>query len=133
MNKRHDIGVARRIGTYGDAVEVAAGARWLHISGTPGLTAAGDLPKDIAGQADIAWHNVTAMLALAGMTVRHLVMVTQYLVNGDDIRPYAAVRTRYLGDARPASMLLVVPALVRPDFLLEISACAAIVDDTSRF
>jgi 2-iminobutanoate/2-iminopropanoate deaminase len=30
-----------------------------------------------------------------------------------------------MGDARPASMLLVVPALVRPEFLVEIEACAA--------
>jgi 2-iminobutanoate/2-iminopropanoate deaminase len=35
------------------------------------------------------------------------------------------VRSRFLGDARPASMLLVVAGLVRPEFLLEIEVCAA--------
>jgi hypothetical protein len=35
------------------------------------------------------------------------------------------VRSRYLGDARPASMLLIVPGLVRPEFLLEVEAIAA--------
>jgi hypothetical protein len=29
MGTRHDIGVASSIGTYSDAVEVPAGARWL--------------------------------------------------------------------------------------------------------
>jgi hypothetical protein len=35
------------------------------------------------------------------------------------------VRSRVLGDARPASMLLVVPQLVRPEFLLEVEIIAA--------
>jgi 2-iminobutanoate/2-iminopropanoate deaminase len=46
-------------------------------------------------------------------------------VRASDIPAYAQIRARVLGDARPASMLLVVPALVRPEFLLEIDAVAA--------
>jgi 2-iminobutanoate/2-iminopropanoate deaminase len=37
----------------------------------------------------------------------------------------AAVRKRCLGVARPASMLFVVPALVRPEFLVEVEIIAA--------
>jgi enamine deaminase RidA (YjgF/YER057c/UK114 family) len=33
--------------------------------------------------------------------------------------------TRFLGDARPESMLLVIPQLVRPDFRVEIEIVAA--------
>jgi enamine deaminase RidA (YjgF/YER057c/UK114 family) len=65
------------------------------------------------------------MLDQAGMTVHDVVKVTHYLVREEDIKPYVAVRAKYLGDARPASMLLIVPALVRPEFLLEIEICAA--------
>ena len=65
------------------------------------------------------------MLDQAGMTVHDLVKVTHYLVRSEDIKPYVEVRSRYLGDARPASMLLVVPELVRPEFLVEIEAYAA--------
>ena len=65
------------------------------------------------------------MLASAGMTVHDLVKVTHYLLRAEDIKPYVAVRSRFLGDARPASMLLVVPELVRPEFLLEVEAIAA--------
>ena len=65
------------------------------------------------------------MLKRADMSVHDLVKVTQYLVRPADIPAYAKVRTRVLGDARPASLLLVVPGLVRPEFLLEIEACAA--------
>jgi enamine deaminase RidA (YjgF/YER057c/UK114 family) len=51
--------------------------------------------------------------------------VTQYLTRAEDIPAYAKVRTRFLGDARPASMLLVIPQLVRPDFLVEVEIVAA--------
>ena len=65
------------------------------------------------------------MLAAADMAVTDLVKVTHYLLKAEDIADYVKVRSRFLGDARPASMLLVVPELVRPEFLLEIEAYAA--------
>jgi hypothetical protein len=35
------------------------------------------------------------------------------------------VRSKFLGDLKPASMLAVIPALVRPNFLVEIEFIAA--------
>jgi len=124
-NTIHDIGVARQIGTYSDAVVASANSRWLITAGTPGLAADGTIPADITGQADIAWSHICEILEKAGMTVGDLVKVTQYLLHATDIPAYAKVRAKYLGIARPASMLLVVPALVRPDFLLEVEIHAA--------
>jgi 2-iminobutanoate/2-iminopropanoate deaminase len=124
-NTVHDIGVARQIGAYSDAVEAPPNARWLFTSGTPGLALDGTLPTDIAGQAELAWGHIIAMLERAGMTVHDLVKVTHYLVRASDIPAYVAIRSRFLGTARPASMLLIVPGLVRPEFLLEIEAAAA--------
>jgi enamine deaminase RidA (YjgF/YER057c/UK114 family) len=99
--------------------------RWLFTAGTPGLERSGKLPTDIIGQAEIAWAHIVALLESAGMTVRDLVKVTHYLVRADDIAAYVKVRARFLGEARPASMFLLTPALVRPEFLLEIEAIAA--------
>ena len=121
----HDIGIAKQIGVYSDAIEVASGLRWLFTSGTPGLERSGKLPADIAGQAEIAWAHIVAMLESAGMTVHDLVKVSHYLLRAEDIPAYVKVRARFLGDARPASMLLLTSALVRPEFLLEIEAVAA--------
>ncbi len=59
------------------------------------------------------------------MSVHDLVKITQYLTRAEDIPAYVKVRARMLGDARPASMLMVVAALPRPQFLLEIEAVAA--------
>lgn len=88
----------------------------------------GILPSDVTGQAELAWQNIVRMLESAGMTVHDLVKVTHYLLRAEDIKPYVAVRTKYLGDARPASMLLIVPELVKPEFLLEVEVIAARVE-----
>jgi 2-iminobutanoate/2-iminopropanoate deaminase len=125
MNTHHDIGVARRIGRYSDAVEVPTNARWLVTAGTPGLALDGALPSDFAAQAELAWTHIETVLKRAGMSVHDLVKVTQYLLRASDMPTYASVRAKFLGEARPASMLLIVPGLVRPDFLLEIEAWAA--------
>jgi len=124
-NAIHDIGIASQVGKYSDAIEVTHPGRLLFISGTPGLTPSGDLPSDFEQQAEQAWRNVLLLLERAGMRREHLVKVVQYLIRPSDIPVYPAVRARMLQGHRPASMLLVVPALVRPDFLIEIEAFAA--------
>lgn len=124
-HKIHDIGVAARIGTYSDCIEASPNQRWLFTSGTPGMDAAGELPGDITAQAELAWGHILTMLDRAGMAVGDLVKITQYLTRAEDIPAYAKVRARVLGEARPASMMLVVAALPRPEFLLEIEAVAA--------
>lgn len=125
MNTPHDIGVASQIGKYSDAVEAPVGSRWLAISGTSGLTPDGTIPPTFEEEATQAWSNACAALAKAGFDVGDLVKITQYLTNADDIATHATVRARFLGDARPASMLVVVPALVWPQMRIEIEASAA--------
>jgi len=121
----HDIGVASQIGAYSDALETGRNLRWLMTSGTPGLSATGTLPDDISGQAELAWQHVARMLDRAGMTMGDIVKVTQYLTRAEDIAAYATVRNRFLSGVRPASMLLVIPQLVRPEFLVEVEIIAA--------
>ena len=125
MNRLLNIGVAQKIGTYSDGVEVSGNVKWVFTAGTPGLLPDGTYSRDITAQAEQAWKNVLAILAEAGMGVRNLVKVTHYLVREEHIKDYVAVRARFLGDARPASMLLVVPGLVKPEILVEIEAIAA--------
>lgn len=124
-HQHHNVGVAAKIGKYSDAVEVAANQRWLFTSGTPGMDEVGEFPSDITRQAELAWTHIIAMLQAAGMSVHDLVKITQYLTRAEDIPAYVQVRTRMLGETRPASMLMVVAGLPRPQFLLEIEAVAA--------
>jgi enamine deaminase RidA (YjgF/YER057c/UK114 family) len=65
----HDVGIANQIGSYSDAIEAKPNLRWLMTSGTPGLSVGGDLPKDITGQAELAWQHVISLLEKADMTV----------------------------------------------------------------
>ena len=58
------------------------------------------------------------------MDLTDVVKVTKYLTRAEDIAAYAKVRTHFLGDAESASMLLVVPQLVRPEFLVEVESSA---------
>jgi 2-iminobutanoate/2-iminopropanoate deaminase len=124
-NTIHDVGVATQIGKYSDAVEAPAKARWLITSGTPGLGLDGTLPSDVTAQAELAWTHIVTMLQRADMTVHDLVRITQYLLHASYIPDYVKVRSRFLGTARPASTLLVVPQSIRPEFLLEVEAFAA--------
>jgi enamine deaminase RidA (YjgF/YER057c/UK114 family) len=124
-NTSRNIGVAKLIGHYSDAVEAPASARWLYTSGTPGIALDGTLPPDIAGQTELAWTHIVAMLTQADMTVHDLVKITQYLLHASFIPDYLKVRTRFLGTARPASTLLVVQQSIRPESLLEVEAFAA--------
>jgi enamine deaminase RidA (YjgF/YER057c/UK114 family) len=120
----HEIGVAKQIGKYSDAIESTSPGRLLFLSGTPGLTPDGYLPETFEEQAEQAWKNVFALLEQAGMGPEHLVKVSQYLVRTEDVQKYPPIRSKWLGEHKPASMLVVVPGLVWPKILIEIEAYA---------
>jgi 2-iminobutanoate/2-iminopropanoate deaminase len=122
----HDTGVAKRIGSYSDAIEAAPGLRWLHTSGTPGLSATtGQLPNDIEGQTRVAWENIIEALKKADMTINDLVKVTTSLTRASDKAAYVKIRKEFLGDVQPAFMLSIVTELITPEMLVEIEAIAA--------
>lgn len=52
----------------------------------------------------------------------HVLKVTVFLTRIDDRAAVNEVRKRYFGDARPASTLVQVSALVLPELLVEIEA-----------
>ncbi len=125
MGNPINIGVAAKIGKYSDAVEITAGARQIHISGTPGIDRNGHVPESFEEQAHLAWRNLVEILAAAGMGVKNLIKINQYMVRTEDIAAYPPIRLEYLGDHRPASMLSVVSLLVRPNILFKIEAVAS--------
>jgi 2-iminobutanoate/2-iminopropanoate deaminase len=125
MSRTIDTGIAANIGPYSDAIEVGAGARWLVTAGTVGVRPDGTCPEGFEEQAAQAWENLLSALQKADMTVDDLVKVTQYLVRPSDLASYRAVRGRYAPEARPASTVVFVAALVRPEWLIEIEAVAA--------
>ncbi len=126
MNTRHNPqAIAPPAGKYTHGIGTPAGARWLHISGQIGNAADGTVPPELEAQVENCWTNVRAILADAGMGMDDLVKVTVFLTKAEHIVADRAARDRIRGDARPASTLVVVSALVRPEWLCEVEAIAA--------
>jgi len=119
-----DQGIASQIGHYADAIVIPAGYEQILVSGTPGIDQDGDLRPDITSQSEQAWENAVRIIEAADASVSDIVFVRQWLTNESDIGDYVAVRTRYVTH-RPGSMLAVVPALVRPGYLVELAVVAA--------
>jgi enamine deaminase RidA (YjgF/YER057c/UK114 family) len=118
--------VAPPFSRYSHAVEASAAARWLHISGQIGVKPGGTVAESAEAQLEQAWRNIFAILAAAGMTKRDLVKTTTFLTpHAADVGLSRRVRERMLEGAEPASTLIFVPGLARPDFLIEIEAIAA--------
>jgi enamine deaminase RidA (YjgF/YER057c/UK114 family) len=110
---------------YSHAVETSGTVRWLHCAGQVGIAPDGALREGFVAQAEQAWANVIAVLAAAGMGPEHLVKVTHLLVRPSDVAAYRPVTARFLGDQRPASTMMILQALARPEYLIEIEAIAA--------
>lgn len=91
-----DVGIARQIGHYSDAVRVPAGYDHIVVSGTPGLTPDGTLPDDMTGQATHAWRNVEMILRAASATLADIVAVRQWPTSSDDIAAYVTIRSSFL-------------------------------------
>ena len=110
---------------YSQGIETAPGMRIVAVAGQTGAKKDGSVPDGIAAQADLAWANVMAVLAEAGMGPDHIIHYTSYLVAGTKQEPYDEARLRHLGAARPASTKIFVSGLARPRMLCEVQVFAA--------
>ena len=117
--------IADPIGTYSHGVEVPPNARWLYLAGQIGMRKDGTVPPTVEAQTEVAWQNIVAILAAAGMKVTDIVKMTQFLVSLEDFPKYAATRAKFLAGHRPASTGLVIRSLVKPEYLVEVEAVAA--------
>lgn len=115
---------AAPVGLYSHGVVSSGAGQWLHISGQIGMRPDGSLASGFVEQARVAWSNLVAVLKAAGMDVSDLVKVTTFMTDAGDLKDFGPVRSAFLGEARPASTLLIVNALARPEWLIEVEAIA---------
>ena len=108
----------------------ASGGGMLFVSGQVALDGAGDLvgAGDCGEQARQTFRNVGEVLESAGAGWDDVVKLTAFLVDPADYDAYAAARLEVFPDGGPASSTVIVAALVRPEFLIEIEAVAAVGD-----
>lgn len=117
-------GVAAPLGPYSMAIASDGPGTWLHIAGQVGIGPDGTLADGFEAQARQAWLNLAALLNAAGMQMQHLVKVNTYLTRASDVPLLGPVRATFMGEARPASTLVVVQALAHPQWLVEVEATA---------
>lgn len=109
---------------YVHAMEVRGAERFLFVSGTMGLDAAGAPGATLAEQLELIWSNLRTILASAGMTVDNIVRLTSYLRDAGYAEANAAARVAALGGRVVPTTAIVAQTLVS-DWLVEIEIVAA--------
>jgi enamine deaminase RidA (YjgF/YER057c/UK114 family) len=118
-------GIAPPLARYSHAMEVAPGLRWVVCSGQIGMDADGSIPGDAERQAELCFGKIKAILAEAGMAVSDIVRINTYVTGREHLKGYQAARDRFVGTPPPASTLLVIAGLSRPELFVEIEVLAA--------
>jgi enamine deaminase RidA (YjgF/YER057c/UK114 family) len=126
-------GSARRVSSGGPLEDVYAYSRALRvgdrvfISGSTALRAGGvEGPGDMYRQTRATMETILRALAEAGGAPGDLVYTKTFLTDLGRAADYTRAFVEALGEVRPVSTLLGVPALVRPELLVEIEAEAVI-------
>ena len=84
---------------------------------------------DAAGQAEKAMANIAMLLEEAGSRLEHICKITIYLVDPRYRESVYRTVGRWLKGVHPVSTGIVVSALARPEWLVEIDAIAVIPED----
>ncbi len=118
-------GQAEPISHFTDAVQAG---ELLFVSGVVPVDENRELVggDDVVAQARAVFSNMGEILAAAGCTFADVVKVTVFLTDVDDRPLINPVRQEVFGDARPASTLVEVSALVIPGARIEVEAVALI-------
>ena len=127
MHKRHNPDtVIEAFGKgYSQAIEIDPNKRWLFTAGQVGVAPDGNTLASIEDQVAQTWSNILALLNEGDMGIDDVVKITGYIVGKENFPAYAAGRKKALGEARPASTAIIVPALAMPEWLVEIEVIAA--------
>jgi len=109
---------------------VTTSGRLVFLAGQVALDEAGEVvgPGDLEVQARQVFANIRTALAAVGATPAHIAKMTTYMVglDADKRAGLAAARGDFSPDPPPASTLLGVQSLARPEFLIEIDVVAAL-------
>ncbi|MDF1794366.1 MAG: RidA family protein [Thalassobaculaceae bacterium] len=100
-------------------------AALLTLSGQLGEAPDGTCLAGATDQARQAWENIRAILTEADMGLEDVAKVTSYIVGQENITAYVAVHKEVMGDLLPPWTLVVVAALGRPEYLIEVDVTAA--------
>jgi 2-iminobutanoate/2-iminopropanoate deaminase len=110
---------------YSNGVEVPEGQRLVFCSGQLGITRDGQIPATAGEQAALAFDNIAAILAEAGLGLEHVVRINAFVTGREHLKPYMEVRNSRFSHPLQASTLMIVSGFARPEFFVEIEVVAA--------
>lgn len=97
---------------------------WVFVSGTTGFDyTTMTIADDVVAQTEQCLKNIAAALHQAGASMADVVRVTYVLPERDDFEKCWPILGRYLGDVRPAAMMIVA-GLSDPRMKIEIEVTA---------
>ena len=122
--------LGKPLGQYSQITRVKA-SEFLFIAGQVGADNSGKAPPDFDAQCTQTFANIGAALTSQGAGFGNIVEFTTYMVHSQDIPKFMAWRTRefpkmFPNGAYPPNTLLIIDRLVREEFLIEVSAVAAL-------
>ncbi len=117
--------IAAPLGHYAQGVEIPPNSKITFVAGQVGIDPDGNVPEDFVGQAENAWNNCVKILEHNGMRMKDVVKITHFITDAANLPAYNDVRMKFLGKDKPASTLLIVAGLARPDLLIEVEMVAA--------
>ena len=109
-----------------------ASHRLVITAGQLGIGLDERIPQDSEAQADLCFANIAAILAEDGMTLENIVRLSVYVTAREHMQGYRRSRDRQFPGTPPATTLIVVAGLVRPEFVIEIEAIAAAPERVGR-
>ena len=114
---------------YTHVVEVRGG-RTVYISGQVPLDKAGNVvgAGDFAAQTTQVFENLKLALASVGATFDNVVKNNTYVTDMSKIQTLREIRLKYYGKNAPASTLVQIGKLARPEFMIEIVLIAVLPD-----
>ncbi len=118
--------------SYSHGVEIPPNARLVFVAGQIPVRPDGSTPQTIEEQTEVVWTNIKAVLAAAGMGIRDIVKITSFLTRYENFARFAQVRAGFLDGHRPASTSVIISALAKPEFLVEVEAIAAKVAGVAK-
>ena len=112
---------------YTHVVEVLRG-KTVYIAGQVAFDRSGNVvgAGDFKAQTRQVLENLKAALAAAGATFENVVKVNTYVTDMAQIQTLRELRAEYFGARPPASTLVQVVRLARPELMIEIEAIAVV-------
>ncbi|MBY0362660.1 MAG: RidA family protein [Phreatobacter sp.] len=124
----------RRLISTGSPFEKTAGysravvqGGFVFVAGTTGYDyATMTLPEGVEAQTRNCFKTIAATLKEAGTSMANVVRATYYITDAADAETVFPIFGEVFGDIRPASTLLVVAGLFKPEMKVEIEVTAAL-------